>query len=66
MSDDGGPAFPTGAFPITPGMTLRDWFAGQALAGMLADNRVGTPQQFAVIAFRVAEAMLAARKEPKA
>jgi hypothetical protein len=43
MSDynDGGPAF-TAAFPTyspnpaAQGMSLRDWFAGQALAGFLA------------------------------
>ena len=45
---DGGPAFPVmwteindGKSPqITacePGMSLRDWFAGKALAGLLAD-----------------------------
>lgn len=42
--NDGGPAFPNNdahgcAFP---GMTLRDWFAGQALAGFMAhpDNEM--------------------------
>lgn len=37
--DDGGPAFPLPASPTQPresGMSLRDWFAGQALAGDLA------------------------------
>jgi len=43
--DDGGPAFPraSAATPSgivvdtgAPGMSLRDWFAGQALAGDLA------------------------------
>lgn len=33
---DGGPAFPSTLQP-TSGMTLRDWFAGQALAGLVAD-----------------------------
>lgn len=34
---DGGPAFPTTAGQVvySHGMTLRDWFAGQALAGLL-------------------------------
>lgn len=44
--NDGGPAFPLAytetnehgvQFPFThPGMSMRDWFAGQALAGMVA------------------------------
>jgi hypothetical protein len=41
---DGGQAFPQplavgpndDAYPAYPGMSLRDWFAGQALAGILA------------------------------
>ena len=47
--DTGGPAFPMpayryadgyGGIQVEPqsGMTLRDWFAGQALAGFLADS----------------------------
>lgn len=35
----GGPAFPcsnTHGYHHNPGMTLRDWFAGQALNGILA------------------------------
>ena len=38
---DGGPAFPvanTDSFET--GMTLRDWFAGQALAGIAATPRI--------------------------
>lgn len=40
--DDGGPAFPFKAeYPTTgpqfhPGMSLRDWFAGQVMNGMSA------------------------------
>ena len=47
MVDHGGSAFPAGvAFDpqgdanFTHGMTLRDWFAGQALAGLLASGRM--------------------------
>ena len=38
---DGGPAFPFNfnAFPGSTGMSLRDWLAGQALAGWLASMR---------------------------
>lgn len=47
--DDGGPAFPMCGEPYgdpddvrwTPGMTLRDYFAAKALAGMLANPKWG-------------------------
>lgn len=39
--NDGGPAFPAPRENRSEGMSLRDWFAGQALAGQsaLVDNR---------------------------
>ena len=49
------------------GMTLRDWFAGQALMGALSANpRVGKGQDvitraFASAAYELADAMLAVR-----
>ena len=72
--NDGGAAFPTE--PRGPaygkhhdGMTLRDWFAGQALAGMKPPTvYVGaeeTKQSFrrqAQDAYWLADAMLEARK----
>lgn len=73
--DDGGPAFPfvaeggamSGLHPeISVGMSLRDWFAGQALAGWLAsfpvDAAVKVPN-VASFAYEIADAMLTARKE---
>lgn len=72
-SKDGGPAFPTKDHPdihddYCHGMTLRDWFAGQALAGLLADPTLGhgdTCGEWADRAYKFADAMLAARaKEP--
>jgi 5,10-methylenetetrahydrofolate reductase len=37
--EDGGAAFPiTSPYNGRAGMSLRDWFAGQALAGLLADG----------------------------
>ena len=59
-TDDGGLAFST--------MTLRDFFAGQALAGMLANPRDagGFADSDASNSYIVADAMLAARKaEPR-
>ena len=80
MSDeinDGGPAFPvsreTALSPITDmggndvssGMSLRDYYAGQALAGMCAyHGRYGYtngPGEIALRAYEIADAMLAER-----
>ena len=71
--DDGGPAFPTlkrtsQDGPPTPirGMSLRDWFAGQALAGMIRANHRLTfaPPDDATWAYKIADAMLAERAKP--
>lgn len=41
--NDGGPAFPvSGPNGDHPGMSLRDWFAGQAMAAMVASYRMTT------------------------
>jgi hypothetical protein len=68
---DGGPAFPnagvvyndTTVYP-RQGMTLRDWFAGQALAGMIGTlssekdwNMVG------LHCYNAADKMIAAREK---
>jgi hypothetical protein len=78
---DGGPAFPGECVRVTrqddvvirqediqwPGMSLRDWFAGQALAGYRAKNfnyDVGHDEQGTVAkwAYEDADAMLRARE----
>jgi hypothetical protein len=78
-TQDGGPAFPHDDFyeteletdrlrkqvliPASSGMSLRDWFAGQALAGMCA-NAEDVSRSFEVvakIAYLYADAMLVAR-----
>lgn len=78
MKDDGGPAFPamvereemsasTNSYRIRRepegGMSLRDYFAGQALLG-LAVNHIEYPEgegNIARIAYAYADAMLEAR-----
>jgi hypothetical protein len=48
---------------VSEGMTLRDYFAGQALAGALADPNFNMPPaQLAELAYMEADAMLAARE----
>ena len=59
---DGGPAFPQPSVHGGPlGMSLRDWIAGQALAGFAANPAVLTVD-VAKAAYKVADAMLAARE----
>jgi len=66
-SNDGGAAFPV--MYVSEGMTLRDYFAGQALAGICAplyDDESPTiwkHREFAKGAYMFADAMLDARKE---
>lgn len=64
----GGPAYPTNQYAngISPsghsqGMTLRDYFAAQAMQGLCAHGNVN-PEQMARAAYIVANAMLEARK----
>lgn len=70
--NNGGPAFPQNAWcfadPAREGMSLRDWFAGQALLGILSGPAgrdhvpmaewFDAPEQ----AYRLADAMIAARE----
>jgi len=46
---------------IDDGMSLRDWFAGQALAGSLANGQPLAPDQRAANAFLYADKMMKAR-----
>jgi len=69
----GGSAFPVAGYQEingyvlpTTGMTLRDYFAGQALAGAMASSKVwktdeeniDTPERYAVLAYNIADAMI--------
>jgi hypothetical protein len=71
MSDinDGGPAFPWLAVPASNnhgGMTLRDYFAAKAMQGMSARvTTTGAEVEIVKQAYRVADAMLAARGPAK-
>ena len=64
--NDGGSAFPL-YLPqdegnIRDGMTLRDWFAGQALNAIAARNTDRTYRDDADEAYSFADAMIAARE----
>jgi hypothetical protein len=48
------------AFP--PQMTLRDWFAGQALIGIARNSTSAEPADYATDAYLLADAMLTARE----
>jgi len=66
---DGGPAFPredyqTDNAPGQRGMSLRDWYAGQALAGIVSQNSCSEPlssEEMAWLAFKAASEMIKAR-----
>lgn len=84
---DGGPAYPSGkseqagwenSLPYYEGMSLRDWFAGQALPALIGnmrspelldnlkqiakDDGVSVEQIFAAASYEYADAMIAARE----
>jgi hypothetical protein len=77
--NDGGPAFPrTGYYPETDpeyGMSLRDYFAGQALVALsgitlpeemrkkLDASPGGAPRAVAKTCYQIADEMLAARSK---
>jgi len=77
-TNDGGPAFPRPHSSDSadraygrcnqelaqPGMSLRDWFAGQALVGLLSDG--ASAKVAACSAYAAADAMLAQRERPQA
>ncbi len=68
---DGGPAFPVhpgvnrsipGYAVSYAGMTLRDYFAGQALLGLRGDNLFrAKAEELAAISYSLADAMIAER-----
>ena len=63
---EGGPAFAHGNAVQggSSGMTLRDWFAGQALAGLMASGPLACSlAESAEEAYQNADAMLAVRAQ---
>jgi len=63
--DDGGSAFPHPTSPQIKGMTLRDWFAGQALIGVVSHDahRFTSGLALAQRAYLLADAMIAEGKK---
>lgn len=65
--DDGGTAFPvvSDIFGHHSGMSLRDWFAGQVVSGMVAGGRGLdiSVEQFAKSSYAIADAMIAERNK---
>jgi hypothetical protein len=71
--DNGGPAFPRVPGPFVPGegvawdgfdgMSLRDYFAGMALSGMINDEIIGGYGDFAKSAYALADAMILERSK---
>jgi len=63
--NDGGAAFPHEAVKFNTdagtGMTLRDYFAGQAVSGLYADANTWTHVEAAKCCYDLADAMLAER-----
>ena len=67
--DDGGNAFPAmlpGGNYCTPGMTLRDWFAGQAMAQLIyrrenTETETYSRPEIGYESYHYADAMIAAR-----
>lgn len=63
---DGDPAFPKPSVPgrfEQDGMSLRDWFAGQAVSAALTSLTLFTPEGMAKRCYEIADAMLAEREK---
>ena len=61
MNDDRTKAFPDEF--ANEGMELRDWFAGQALSGLMVNMNHLIPERIAERVYAVADAMLKRSKQ---
>lgn len=70
-TDNGGAAYPAmfeggnnnGETPyFEKGMTLRDYFAGQAMQAVISTGADNTVEHIATVSYMAADAMIAARK----
>ena len=68
QTNTGGPAYPVTRDRVYYGMTLRDYFAGQAVGEVIAYfgnmqiKGEGAPEAFARKAYEIADAMIAVRE----
>ena len=53
----------TGVTTSSEGMDLRDYFAGQAMQGLLSSDVVDTMEVFAVTSYQIADLLLKARSK---
>lgn len=67
-----GPVTVIGVIPVTPAltpmaanMTLREWYAGMALQGLLAGTKTSDGQAIVKDAYALADAMMAKREKTK-
>lgn len=70
MKETGGSAFPrefavgNGVRAIEPGLTVRDYFAVQAMNGVISGTEIDlAPEHIAKVAYVVADAMLKERSK---
>lgn len=63
-SKDGGSAFPLHLHgDFGQGMTLRDWFAGQAMKALVERGHSDNKKKMAAHAYSLADAMIEGRKD---
>jgi hypothetical protein len=60
--DDGGPAFPAPYSENPHGLSIRDYFAGMALQGLLVSGKTRDVTLLTSFSYDLADAMLAERK----